>query len=1677
MPVKPAAASQNYPIQASVVVQPPYSLYLSDYASTGSEKLQVTLFLKDLSKSNYSCRLRLRIEGAGITVQSKNDFFVQPLQLNGGELYTFSGTELAPYLNPKNLIFQGVGSSGRIPEGMYRISVEVLDHARKSVVSNTASAILSVFLSYPPVANLPVNQSVVPGLYPQNLIFQWTPRHTASLNAAYSVAYRFRLAEVTGGRNPNDALRSSRPIFETFTDQTMLVYGPAEPELIPGSRYAFQVQAIEAEGKDVFINEGYSEVSAFTYGQKCTPPQAILAELSGAGSLKLSWAALPGQQVYMVRYRESGRASAAWFEQEAFSPSVALTGLRQGKTYEYQVKADCGAGYGEFSDPGKFTLPEVNLASGDLACGQAEQLAAADPKNRLTALPPGMVFMAGSFPVLVTEATGGNGTFSGSGTVGIPFLNQLNFDVVFQNIIINSELKLVNGRVSIGRKALEQSKEELLATLVIKPDENGHTQLSEALAASGLPPMIDVAISMPALPVYDAVNQTISFSGTIPGGKNKTITINTGGQLPLTFQDKNGETFEVDASGTVNYKGKIARSELLAGGSMSTAAIDHSLAVAVFKPAPAQQYGFDAYDLKLSSYSKYAEDYQPGGNGGQRRGWKALETGRTDAILVEVTGKTAAFDAAKVELRNSQGEKMDATRNGNLFSAHVMGATEGNHKEIYVYYPAVGDTKGANIGKLNLASYKKIRKKVVLVPVNGAGRGISQAGISQQLNAIFGQAVVEWEVKIEQNFEADAALWDKNNDNALEAGNSKLMSAYTGEQQALAGLYKAEKGMDANTYYIFLTERLSDGSSGYMVRSGQVGFVSPGPSATEEPTELARTIAHELGHGAFNLSHTWDEPGTPQGSTDNLMDYGGGTALRYRQWQYMRNPDLVMKVFEGDEEGALAGAVTAWEFMPFASSEGINLSKGAVAIFETGVIVKITDDGRYDITINGISNRYTALNDAITGQFRGFYLTEKLPAVEKIAGLKVYKRLDQQFYLSNKYYSVKYHYREEHSQKFWNLISKRKDINKKQADDIALLLESMSVEMYTDYLQQDQHNVQSKCKSLDIKDNTFDYSNCWDEITRGLRAFINSQKNKNESLLTAIKNTSYDEDGIKTKFRELSNSNYLSFTADERRILLSYLATRTVMSGDWWGKESEESFAIHIIETTPDDQIEQLFDYLSKQPLDPFNELAPVVKGKSLIYILDYKISDGILGTSIGSDNHIKAKTCLCNLVFKSNKASSVIATTKPDETPLVKDCYINLYQSFHYVEQIIFSLKEASQANKPVNISDLHLPNSLYDLQRVENVNFGGNHFDFIQLEIENHARQKTSITIADHLEKVARVTLYGKALYGIKVDGEFYLFVGSTQEQDNLYNYLNEKLILSNTNITLFVNGYRNNLALGLEKEPFERVMNNSNTVSRSEPYPYWTGIDKGFIERLKSNNVWYADGHASITTSNHLAWGGAAIDQMGFTGNMIHSVCASNSLYASAALHPEWYNNSDGKLVLHTVPNVEGFNQRRQFGRIAGNDIIRKIKEGTMAVKRNAEGEIVSKLDIIAHSMGYAYALGIIDALKASDIKISFGRFYIIAPENACSGEVNLEDFEEVWQYGSNLGQPDADPLWEQDGVAPQCAVQNIAKLPSSKGGRAYIPRDWKPKGFLESHSISNYGWIFNRDKGDAGYVAPR
>ncbi len=102
--VSQAALAQQHPVQASLMLTPPYSVYLADYAIPGSEQLKLHLLLRDAAEADYPVALHLIVEGNGIRLETNPAFQPPPIYLPGGLPIVLSGEDLAPYLAGSPLI-------------------------------------------------------------------------------------------------------------------------------------------------------------------------------------------------------------------------------------------------------------------------------------------------------------------------------------------------------------------------------------------------------------------------------------------------------------------------------------------------------------------------------------------------------------------------------------------------------------------------------------------------------------------------------------------------------------------------------------------------------------------------------------------------------------------------------------------------------------------------------------------------------------------------------------------------------------------------------------------------------------------------------------------------------------------------------------------------------------------------------------------------------------------------------------------------------------------------------------------------------------------------------------------------------------------------------------------------------------------------------------------------------------------------------------------------------------------------------------------------------------------------------------------------------------------------------------------------------------------------------------
>ncbi|MFV8333534.1 fibronectin type III domain-containing protein [Flavobacterium sp. GSP14] len=418
--------SQTFPVSISTQINQPSPIYWSNYAdaTTSNSPIKMQIVLNDLTIANRQVRIKCYWQGNGISFMN-NDFVVgaQPLFLEGGVPLQLTNINLAPYFEFQNIMGITPNQYAQaMPEGIYTFAVEVYDVATGQKLSRKSTVTAIIFQNESPLLNLPLNQVSIIQQNIQNILFSWTPRQINVSN----VEYQFDLIEIWDQYTPvQNAFAYSKPIYTTTTRATTLQYGVAEPQLITGKRYAWRIKAkalVGAEEIGVFKNNGYSEIFAFTYEVYCTPPLLISTEGVSQDQAKITWSGALDNFDYQVNYREKN-ADSQWYPLETPREYATLANLKPNTAYEYTVGASCEKGKYIHSSIQEFTT----LAQDEIAlvtCGIVPDPVDLSNLSPLDNLVPNDVIKAGDFPIVVIEATGGNGRFSGEGYVTLPLLER-----------------------------------------------------------------------------------------------------------------------------------------------------------------------------------------------------------------------------------------------------------------------------------------------------------------------------------------------------------------------------------------------------------------------------------------------------------------------------------------------------------------------------------------------------------------------------------------------------------------------------------------------------------------------------------------------------------------------------------------------------------------------------------------------------------------------------------------------------------------------------------------------------------------------------------------------------------------------------------------------------------------------------------------------------------------------------------------------------------------------------------------------------------------------------------------------------------------------------------------------------------------------------------------------------
>ena len=930
--------AQQFPVRATTVVTPPYSIYLSDYSSPESNSLQLILQLRDLDRPEYRAKLRLTIEGQGITIRTRPGYSPNPIILQGGIPETLTGFDLRGYLNPDNLDFIGISKSefirsGSLPEGFYTFTIEVLDFNRNVVVSNQAMANAWLILNDPPLVNLPFNGEKVRATDPQNILFSWTPRHTASPNAAFNTEYEFTLVELfPTGRNPNDAIQTSNPIFQTITSATSLNYSVAEPILIPGRQYAFTIRAFDVGKRDLFKNNGTSEVFVFQFGDECLAPTNLEASGLDPNRIELTW---EGQEIHTefdIRYRKEGTTE--WFSENTFSNKQIVPELEGNTTYEYQIRGKCSTIIGPYSASSTIKTPEVD--ENEFACGADIQEVTLDNTPLNLQLKKDDEIETGDFKITITDIeANSDGSYKGMGIAQVPYLEFASIRVKFDAIKVNAGYRVFEGNIT----SIYDANSRFILDADLTGDElNQDGDDADGDGSSG----DDIVIPNPGDDFFDNYDfeDTVSIDQPILD-----VQVNDDGDIVITYEDddgnikeevvdpeEGGDTLITDSEGNswgVDENGNVTANPTNTPSPIES--IDEVDYIVTFKASPNQQYGFDNKTYNVGQYEQ-ADIY--GNDNPYWIGWKSVALGRQDQLLA-ITEKSNFPTEVGFKSTLGPGASQPADRaNEKVLTVTGKAADAVETIDAYVNIGSDSSSQELILGKINVKTYTNIRKNLIIVPVNDASVP-NESTLEEELNKIYGQAVTEWDITVQDRYEVSI-----DQIKGIADGHAGIFASFPPRMQQFNSDYRlSQPAFDQNAYYIFLVKGAEAGKAGFMPFKRQYGYVF-----TDElnGTPITKVIAHELGHGAFRLRHTFSEFSVTQGSTDNLMDYSNGTKLKKYQWDNVHDPESMISWLQDEEES---------EFYP---SKDIvkNVLENLRCAYVNGAIAKI----ELDIGVTSASN-------------------------------------------------------------------------------------------------------------------------------------------------------------------------------------------------------------------------------------------------------------------------------------------------------------------------------------------------------------------------------------------------------------------------------------------------------------------------------------------------------------------------------------------------------------------------------------------------------------------------------------------------------------------------------------------------------------------------------------------------
>jgi len=605
----------------------------------------------------------------------------------------------------------------------------------------------------------------------------------------------------------------------------------------------------------------------------------MLTAMTESTSVQLRWSAqamMPNQEYpYKVMYREKGKT---WKSQKVSMPYTKVTGLKRGRTYIYKVGVACGletahssSVFGEesymYSTEQEFTTTEQIDEKSQVQCGVKPEIRIKNTNPLQDNLYANTTFTAGDFPVTVLNATGSNGVYSGEGYVKVPYLQDTKIKVVFNGIKLNTERQLIEGKLVTTYDETERNVEFLQEAFGEIFGDKGKKDQKMPFEVSEV--QVDTLGRITVIGKVDP-KTGIAPKVTLPKGRDYVIT------------DSKGKVYQLDESGKVTAEGTREQGTQLA----------QQAGKGDSKNPPISNKHFKVEWLFNDELANDTTGEIP---------YKALVKGKTSSFELRI--QPADTTKYNFFFHTENGVKVDAESKGEgLYKITRKGAFDFAQEELWVVAKEKKDKKGKKeelIGKCILVHLSPKEVNVALVPTQ-SGQNLQEA--IAQVQQIYEKVGVTLHITTEKPFDISDQLKNGTLPTENEFGD---LSTYSPEQNAVIAKFTTNRKPKENTYYIFLVND-GTGNHGYMRLGGQYGFVYLSPTLSQGEG-VARTIAHELGHGIFKLEHPFKGKNADKGKTSALMDYNEGQDFFYRDWKQINDPKVKLYAFQRQGEGEYKG--------------------------------------------------------------------------------------------------------------------------------------------------------------------------------------------------------------------------------------------------------------------------------------------------------------------------------------------------------------------------------------------------------------------------------------------------------------------------------------------------------------------------------------------------------------------------------------------------------------------------------------------------------------------------------------------------------------------------------------------------------------------------------------------------